>query len=168
TRSPSRISPSIACSRRKGFFRSATGAPGSAPGRSGIRRSRPRSANRRIRSIRASRPTARRTSNKVPTLIGVELKRGDTAPAFSLEDDEGKTLSTKDLGGSRYVVYFYPKDDTPGCTTEACQFTENVPPGRSLLVEAQNGEAFRVGIALLLARLFHPALDELEAVRLDL
>jgi len=57
----------------------------------------------------------------------VELKPGDQAPAFALPDDEGKVVSTKDLQASRYVVYFYPKDDTPGCTTEACQFTDNFP-----------------------------------------
>ena len=55
----------------------------------------------------------------------MELKPGDRAPGFSLRDDEGRTVSSKDLLGTRYVVYFYPKDDTPGCTTEACQFTDN-------------------------------------------
>jgi len=57
----------------------------------------------------------------------VELKPGDQAPAFSLPDEDGKIVSNRDLKGSRYVVYFYPKDDTPGCTTEACQFTDNFP-----------------------------------------
>ena len=57
----------------------------------------------------------------------MELKPGDQAPTFSLPDEEGKPVSNKDLKGSRYVVYFYPKDDTPGCTTEACQFTDNFP-----------------------------------------
>ena len=57
----------------------------------------------------------------------MELKPGDPAPAFSLVDEDGKLVSNKDLKGSRYVVYFYPKDDTPGCTTEACQFTDNFP-----------------------------------------
>jgi len=57
----------------------------------------------------------------------MELTPGDQAPAFSLPDEEGKVVSNKDLSGSRYVVYFYPKDDTPGCTTEACQFTDNFP-----------------------------------------
>jgi peroxiredoxin Q/BCP len=57
----------------------------------------------------------------------MELKPGDPAPEFSLPDEEGKAVSTKDLKGKRYVVYFYPKDDTPGCTTEACQFTDNFP-----------------------------------------
>jgi peroxiredoxin Q/BCP len=55
----------------------------------------------------------------------MELKPGDQTPAFSLPDEEGKVVSSTDLKGSRYVVYFYPKDDTPGCTTEACQFTDN-------------------------------------------
>ena len=57
----------------------------------------------------------------------MELKPGDPAPAFSLVDEDGKLVSNKDLKGSRYVVYFYPKDDTPGCTAEACQFTDNFP-----------------------------------------
>ena len=57
----------------------------------------------------------------------MQLKPGDEAPAFTLHDEEGKVVSTKDLKGNRYVVYFYPKDDTPGCTTEACQFTDNFP-----------------------------------------
>src|SRR2546428_4688552 len=57
----------------------------------------------------------------------MELKPGDQAPEFSLPDEEGKTVSTKDLKGMRYVVYFYPKDDTPGCTTAACKFTDNFP-----------------------------------------
>ncbi len=56
----------------------------------------------------------------------MELKPGDEAPAFSLQDTDAKPVSTTDLRGKRYVVYFYPKDDTPGCTTEACQFTDNI------------------------------------------
>ena len=57
----------------------------------------------------------------------MELKPGDQAPAFALPDEEGKVVSTKDLKGSQYVVYFYPKDDTPGCTKEACAFRDNLP-----------------------------------------
>lgn len=57
----------------------------------------------------------------------MQLQAGDKAPEFALPDEEGKMVSTKDLKGKRYVVYFYPKDDTPGCTTEACQFTDNFP-----------------------------------------
>ena len=45
---------------------------------------------------------------------------GDTAPAFTLLDDSGATVALEELKGSRVVLYFYPKDDTPGCTTQAC------------------------------------------------
>ncbi|TMD61799.1 MAG: peroxiredoxin [Chloroflexi bacterium] len=54
------------------------------------------------------------------------LGAGDRAPAFSLTDDEGHAVSNETLRGKRYVLYFYPKDDTPGCTTEACQFNDNL------------------------------------------
>ncbi|MCY2958889.1 MAG: redoxin domain-containing protein [Planctomycetota bacterium] len=48
------------------------------------------------------------------------------APAFSLPSTSGRSVSTKDLRGRRYVLYFYPKDDTPGCTKEACDFRDNL------------------------------------------
>lgn len=51
---------------------------------------------------------------------------GQMAPAFKLVDQNGKTHSLADYKGKWVVVYFYPKDQTPGCTTEACSFTENV------------------------------------------
>ena len=54
------------------------------------------------------------------------LKHGDRAPAFALPDDEGQTLRSDSLRGKRYVLYFYPKDDTPGCTKEACSFNDNL------------------------------------------
>jgi len=56
----------------------------------------------------------------------VELKPGDVAPAFTLPDTDGTMVSSTDFPGKPFVVYFYPKDDTPGCTTEACQFTDNI------------------------------------------
>lgn len=49
---------------------------------------------------------------------------GKAAPAFSLMSDEGQKISLKDFRGRRVVLYFYPKDDTPGCTTEACAFRD--------------------------------------------
>ncbi|HEX4744009.1 MAG TPA: peroxiredoxin [Candidatus Limnocylindria bacterium] len=55
-----------------------------------------------------------------------QLERGDAAPAFTLTADDGTTVSTESMRGKRYVLYFYPKDDTPGCTTEASQFNENL------------------------------------------
>ena len=47
---------------------------------------------------------------------------GDQFPAFSLSDQDGNIVTNSDLLGSKSVVYFYPKDDTPGCTAEACEF----------------------------------------------
>ncbi len=55
-----------------------------------------------------------------------KLAAGDKAPAFSLPDQDGTTVSLKDFAGQSVVVYFYPRDDTPGCTKEACQFNDNL------------------------------------------
>src|SRR5699024_1562598 len=52
------------------------------------------------------------------------LEVGDTAPAFSLQDDAGNTVSLSDYAGKRVVVYFYTRANTPGCTTEACDFRD--------------------------------------------
>ena len=54
-----------------------------------------------------------------------KLKEGDKAPEFSARDAEGKTISLKDLRGKKVILYFYPKDDTPGCTKEACAFRDS-------------------------------------------
>lgn len=53
------------------------------------------------------------------------LKTGDRAPLFSLLDQDHKKHELKDCLGSKVLLYFYPKDDTPGCTTEACEFRDN-------------------------------------------
>jgi peroxiredoxin Q/BCP len=53
------------------------------------------------------------------------LKVGSTAPAFKTTDANGETISLKDLRGQKVVLYFYPKDDTPGCTKEACSFRDD-------------------------------------------
>ena len=50
---------------------------------------------------------------------------GKSAPAFTLTDANGKKISLKDFRGSNVVVYFYPRDDTPGCTKEACGFRDS-------------------------------------------
>jgi thioredoxin-dependent peroxiredoxin len=52
------------------------------------------------------------------------LKEGSTAPAFKTKDGNGETVNLKDLRGQKVVLYFYPKDDTPGCTKEACSFRD--------------------------------------------
>src|SRR5215475_14437137 len=55
------------------------------------------------------------------------LKEGDKAPNFSSKDQNGDTVRLSDLKGQKVVLYFYPKDDTPGCTKEACAFGEMFP-----------------------------------------
>jgi peroxiredoxin Q/BCP len=52
------------------------------------------------------------------------LAIGDIAPDFTLPDQDGKPVTLSDLRGQRVVIYFYPKDDTPGCTKEACNFRD--------------------------------------------
>ncbi|MBN2510781.1 MAG: thioredoxin-dependent thiol peroxidase [Spirochaetales bacterium] len=53
------------------------------------------------------------------------LSIGSKAPQFALPDSEGNTVSSKDFPGKKLIVYFYPKDDTPGCTAEACSLRDN-------------------------------------------
>ncbi len=55
----------------------------------------------------------------------VTLKTGDAAPLFSANDQHGNEISLQSLKGKKVVLYFYPKDDTPGCTAEACNLRDN-------------------------------------------
>jgi thioredoxin-dependent peroxiredoxin len=55
------------------------------------------------------------------------LEAGRPAPAFSLQADDGSTVGLADLAGTTVVLYFYPKDDTTGCTAEACEFRDLQP-----------------------------------------
>ena len=52
-------------------------------------------------------------------------KEGDKAPDFTAKDQNGNTVSLSDFKGKNVILYFYPKDDTPGCTAEACSFRDN-------------------------------------------
>lgn len=52
------------------------------------------------------------------------IEQGVKAPAFTLKDDQGKSVKLSDFKGSPVVLYFYPRDDTPGCTREACAFRD--------------------------------------------
>ena len=63
------------------------------------------------------------------------LSVGDTVPEFSLKDAEGKIVKKSDLKGKKYVVYFYPKDFTPGCTTEAAEFSRDYKKFKSAGIE---------------------------------
>ena len=55
----------------------------------------------------------------------MKLKVGDKAPAIEAVDQNGKRISLEDFNGSKVILYFYPKDDTPGCTAEACNLRDN-------------------------------------------
>ncbi len=55
------------------------------------------------------------------------IEPGKKAPAFSLTDQDGRTHSLSDYAGHPVILYFYPKDDTPGCTQESCDFQEMLP-----------------------------------------
>ena len=57
--------------------------------------------------------------------MDIVLSEGENVPDFSLKDSEGKVIKKSDLKGKKYVVYFYPKDFTPGCTTEAEEFARD-------------------------------------------
>ncbi|MFQ5974523.1 MAG: peroxiredoxin, partial [Alphaproteobacteria bacterium] len=56
----------------------------------------------------------------------MSLSEGEPAPDFTMPTDGGGRISLSDLKGSPFVLYFYPKDDTPGCTTEACAFRDHM------------------------------------------
>ena len=64
----------------------------------------------------------------------MQLQVGDIAPEFLLADQDGKMYSLKDYRGKRVLLYFYPKDDTPGCTREACSFRDNIKKLQSKIV----------------------------------
>ena len=65
---------------------------------------------------------------KITTLPNPKvLKAGDKAPDFSVPDQDGNLVSLKDYKGKKVILYFYPKDDTTGCTAEACNLRDNRP-----------------------------------------
>jgi peroxiredoxin Q/BCP len=67
---------------------------------------------------------------------------GKKAPAFSLKDQDGKTHSLADYAGKSVILYFYPKDDTPGCTAESCDFQARLPTFKA-------GKAAVLGVSIL-------------------
>lgn len=79
----------------------------------------------------------------IPFILGelsLSIEVGQLAPEFTLQDSEGKSVSLSDLRGQNVVVYFYPKDDTPGCTKESCGF-------RDLWGEFKNHNTVVIGIS---------------------
>jgi thioredoxin-dependent peroxiredoxin len=85
-------------------------------------------------------PTAKKPAAKTPKKSAAASAKSDStalegkkAPAFELMDADGKSVALKDLiGSSSLVLYFYPKDMTPGCTVEACSFRDNIAPIKKL------------------------------------
>jgi peroxiredoxin Q/BCP len=59
-------------------------------------------------------------------MTGTKLEAGESAPAFALDDQDGTLISLADFAGEKTIVYFYPAASTPGCTTEACDFRDNI------------------------------------------
>jgi len=75
-------------------------------------------------------------NRKSQSEVNENVKPGDFAPEFEGPTSDGTKLALKDFVGKKNVVlYFYPKDDTPGCTKEACSFRDNVQPLRQLGAE---------------------------------
>lgn len=68
------------------------------------------------------------------------LNIGDKAPNFTLPDKDGNNISLSDFLGKKVIVYFYPKDNTPGCTKQACGFSENIQ-------EFENNNTVIIGIS---------------------
>lgn len=68
-------------------------------------------------------------------MITMDLKVGDSAPDFELPDQDGKIHKLSDYQGQKILVYFYPKDNTPGCTIEACQIRDDFPKFNSIKAE---------------------------------
>ncbi len=92
------------------------------------------------------------------------LEPGARAPGFTLRDHDGRTVSLKEFVGERVVLYFYPADDTPGCTKEACQFNDQLGAFAKLGVrvlgispdDAQSHVDFRTKYGLSLVLLSDP------------
>ena len=73
--------------------------------------------------------------------MSTSLTEGQPAPDFSAETESGETVQLKDFAGKRVVLYFYPKDNTPGCTMEACNFRDN-------FAQLQSEDAVVLGVSL--------------------
>jgi peroxiredoxin Q/BCP len=92
------------------------------------------------------------------------LSEGDRAPAFTLSDQNAQKVALKDFVGQRVVLYFYPADDTPGCTKEACQFNDELSAFKDLDVAvigvspdgADKHQAFRAKYGLRFTLLSDP------------
>jgi peroxiredoxin Q/BCP len=82
----------------------------------------------KAKPVRVSKPKAKPLPAKAEAEASSKaIGEGDRVPSFDLADQSGERLSSESLAGEPYVIYFYPKDDTPGCTVEACGFRDSLP-----------------------------------------
>ena len=92
-------------------------------------RSSPKSTAKKVvgalKKVAAKLVPAKMKATSAVLAVQDVLAAGKRAPEFSLPSDEGRTLSLKDFAGKTVVLYFYPKDDTPGCTQESCDFRDS-------------------------------------------
>ena len=99
------------------------------------------------------------------------LSTGDKAPAFRLTNQDGEPVSLASMKGRRFVLYFYPADDTPGCTKEACQFNDDLAGFDALDVtvlgvspdDAASHQKFRAKYALSFDLLSDPTREVMAA-----
>jgi peroxiredoxin Q/BCP len=81
----------------------------------------------KVTKVTPAKVTKKAAKGKDDTAASTGPDVGDKAPSFVLHDHTGTMVSSESLRGSNYVLYFYPKDDTPGCTLEACGFRDETP-----------------------------------------
>lgn len=77
----------------------------------------------KVVGVSVAKKALRGGKEDAPSGIG----EGDRAPSFVLKDQDGNLISSESLRGAPYLIYFYPKNDTPGCTLEACSFRDSAP-----------------------------------------
>lgn len=111
----------------------AKGATAAAPKKAAPAKAAPKPAAAPAKA--AAKPAKAMAKPAAPAPAAVGPAEGDAAPAFSLPATGGRTASTAALAGKPFVVYFYPKADTPGCTTEACDFSEALTQFKSLGID---------------------------------
>ena len=100
-------------------------------------KARPKAAAKKSAPAAKAKPVVAAPKKSKPSKSGTETKtepksksgligEGDKVPSFELADQDGQSLSSATLAGEPYVLYFYPKDDTPGCTVQACGFRDSL------------------------------------------
>ncbi len=124
-------------------------------------RSRTIAPKKKVAKKKATKKVAKKKATKKATSRPVDAAVGTKAPAFELGDQAGREVTSASVAGKAYVLYFYPKDDTPGCTREACGFTEEFPNFESLGMQvfgvspdtesshARFADKYKLGITLL-------------------